>query len=74
MEDSLEREGLRMLTKAGVKISVMSYKGWGGAHKHLCWWSPNATIFLSISAHVDASNNDFIYFFRLFLLLADICG
>lgn len=27
MEDSLEREGLRMLTKAGVRISVMSYKG-----------------------------------------------
>uniref|UniRef100_A0A674ML67 Activation-induced cytidine deaminase n=1 Tax=Takifugu rubripes TaxID=31033 RepID=A0A674ML67_TAKRU len=27
LEDSLEREGLRMLTKAGVRISVMSYKG-----------------------------------------------
>lgn len=27
MEDSLEREGLRMLTRAGVRISVMSYKG-----------------------------------------------
>lgn len=30
LEDSLEREGLRMLTKAGVRISVMSYKGGGG--------------------------------------------
>ncbi len=29
MEDSLEREGLRKLKKAGVHITVMSYKGGG---------------------------------------------
>ncbi|XP_056902154.1 single-stranded DNA cytosine deaminase isoform X1 [Takifugu flavidus] len=35
LEDSLEREGLRMLTKAGVRISVMSYKG--GGDYFYCW-------------------------------------
>nr|XP_046255240.1 single-stranded DNA cytosine deaminase [Scatophagus argus] len=32
MEDSREREGLRMLTKAGVQITVMSYKDF-----FYCW-------------------------------------
>lgn len=27
MEDSREREGLRMLTRAGVQLTVMTYKG-----------------------------------------------
>lgn len=47
LEDSLEREGLRMLTKAGVRISVMSYKGGGGGlggGGYMTTWAGGCTV------------------------------
>lgn len=69
MEDSREREGLRMLTKAGVQISVMSYKGECSSNEGVTHCIDTLTVGHAAWQFCIAS-----LFFRLFLLLANICG
>lgn len=59
-EDSVEREGLRHLKRAGVQISVMTYKG---KQRGVAYISDAANFYLNISCAVS----------RLFLLLANVC-
>lgn len=59
-EDSVEREGLRHLKRAGVQISVMTYKG---KQRGVAYIGDVANFYFKICCSVS----------RLFLLLANVC-
>lgn len=54
LEDSREREGLRMLTKAGVQITVMTYKG-GGINLYIYSLDINRAVSVQSQKLIDAN-------------------
>lgn len=74
LENSREREGLRMLTKAGVQITVMSYKGAVKIYVNRARFHLWTISILLIQALWMSTMIFFCCCFRLLLLLADLCG